>query len=127
MLDDEAREEAFARRLHALLDGQRSEQHRFEAFSSLMEELSVPKWPICTFWRWIVFPREEVFVKPQSVKAAADAWSYDLGYGPGPSWVVYRRIRDFCRHVREELADLEPRDFIDVQTFMWLCTWYRNQ
>ena len=125
--DHGGREETFAKRLHALLYGQRSEQHRFEAFASLMEELSVPKWPICTFWRWIVFPNEEVFVKPASVKAAADAWSYDLGYSPGPSWAVYRRIRDFCHHVREELADLEPRDFIDVQTFMWLCTWYRNR
>lgn len=124
--DHGGREKAFANRLHALLYGQRSEQHRFEAFSSLMEELSVPKWPVCTFWRWIVFPNEEVFVKPESVKAAADAWSYDLGYSPGPSWAVYRRVRDFCRHVREELAELEPRDFIDVQTFMWLCTWYRN-
>lgn len=125
--DHVGREEVFAKRLHELLYGQRSEQLRFEAFSSLMEELSVPKWPICTFWRWIVFPNQEVFVKPESVKSAADAWSYDLGYSPGPSWAVYLRIRDFCHHVREELVDLEPRDFIDVQTFMWLCTWYRNQ
>ncbi|MYA09275.1 MAG: hypothetical protein F4060_05985 [Holophagales bacterium] len=127
VLDDPGCEEAFAKRLHALLYGQRSEQHRFEAFSALMEELSVPKWPICTFWRWIVFPRQEVFVKPESVKSAADAWSYDVGYSPHPSWAGYRRIREFCQHVREELADLEPRDFIDVQTFMWLCTWYRNE
>ena len=127
VLNDAGREQAFAKRLYALLYGQRSEQHGFEAFSALMEELSVPKWPICTFWRWIVFPKQEVFVKPESVKSAADAWSYDVGYSPRPSWAVYRRIRGFCRHVREELADLEPHDFIDVQTFMWLCTWYRRE
>ena len=36
------------------------------------------------------------------------------------TWDGYRRIRHFCQRVRDELAEVKPRDFIDVQFFMWV-------
>ena len=44
----------------------------------------------------------------------------DVSYSPQVTWGGYRRIRDFCQRVRDELAELEPRDFIDVQFFMFV-------
>ncbi len=123
VLGSSEKEHAFAVRLRELLYGADAERIRFERFVSLLDNLGVARWPASTYFPWILFPDREVLVKPNSVKAAAGAWWYDVGYSPHVTWDGYRRIRDFCRFVRDELADLEPRDFIDVQTFMWVATW----
>ena len=123
VLGDHARERAFATRLRTLLYGSRREDARFDQFVSWLDNLGAAKWPPSTYFRWILFPDREVLVQPNSVKAAADAWRYDVGYSPQVTWDGYRRIRDFCQFVHDELAEVKPRDFIDVQFFMWVVSW----
>lgn len=123
VLGDRPLERAFAQRLRTLLYGVRDEEARFDQFVSWLDNLGAAKWPPSTYFRWIRFPYQEVLVQPNSVKAAADAWRHDVGYSPQVTWDCYRRIRDFCRCVRDELQELEPRDFIDVQFFMWVVSW----
>ena len=120
VLGNGALEKAFAARLRTLLYGVRNEDVRFEQFVSWLDSLGAAKWPLSTYFRWLLFPDQEVLVQPGGVKASADAWRYDVGYSPQVTWDGYRRIRDFCRRVRHELAELEPEDFIDVQFFMFV-------
>lgn len=128
VLGDDARERAFATRLRTLLYGPRSAETAFEQFVSWLDSLGAAKWPLSTYFRWIMFPELEVLVQPNSVKAAAAAWRYDVGYRSEVTWDGYRQIRDFFQVVRDELAEVElaevePRDFIDVQFFMWVVSW----
>lgn len=37
-----------------------------------------------------------------------------------PAWETYASLLDFAGTVRRDLADLTPRDLIDVQSFIWV-------
>ena len=128
VLGNDARERAFASRLRTLLYGSRSEETAFEQFVSWLDSLGAAKWPLSTYFRWIVFPDREVLVQINSVKSAAAAWRYDAGCRSEVTWDGYRRIREFFQVVRDELAEagleeVKPRDFIDVQYFMRVMSW----
>ncbi len=128
VLGDDARERAFASGLRTLLYGSRSEETAFEQFVSWLDSLGTARWPLSTYFRWIVFPDREVLVQPDSVTRAAAAWRYDVGYRSEVAWDGYRRIREFFQVVRDELAEaglaeVKPRDFIDVQYFMRVVSW----
>ena len=126
VLGDGALERAFAQRLRTLLYAVRDEDARFEQFVSWLDNLGAAKWPSSTYFRWIRFPNQEVLVQPSGVTAAANAWRHDVGYSSQVTWDGYRRIRDFCERVRDELAELKPRDFIDVQFFMRVVSWQND-
>ncbi|HEV7864670.1 MAG TPA: hypothetical protein VGR20_18340, partial [Acidimicrobiia bacterium] len=59
-------------------------------------------------------------LKPRVTQAAAEAYGFDFRYRPGPQWETYRSLLDFAETVRADLADLEPRDMIDLQSFIWV-------
>ena len=60
VLGDDAREKAFATRLRTLLYGSRSEDAGFEQFVSWLDNLGAAKWPLSTYFPWILFPDREV-------------------------------------------------------------------
>lgn len=37
-----------------------------------------------------------------------------------PRWATYAGVLDLARTVRADLADLRPRDQIDIQSFLWV-------
>ena len=47
-------------------------------------------------------------------------YGYDLEYAPRPSSEGYASLLGFAEAVRRDLADLEPRDMIDIQSFIWV-------
>ena len=53
-------------------------------------------------------------------RRAAEQYGFDLRYSSTPSWDTYTSILELCRTVRTDLADLRPRDQIDVQSFLWV-------
>ena len=61
-----------------------------------------------------------LFVKPLTTKRAAAAYGYELAYRSKPGWETYRSVLDFARTVRDDVADLGPRDLIDIQSFIWV-------
>jgi hypothetical protein len=44
---------------------------------------------------------------------------FELNYRPEPNWLTYRCLLEFAQNLRNKLADLEPKDMIDVQSFLW--------
>jgi hypothetical protein len=54
------------------------------------------------------------------MRRAAAAYGFDLAYSPRPTWEAYSSFRTLCRTVRSDLADLHPRDQIDIQSFLWV-------
>ena len=51
---------------------------------------------------------------------AAEAYGYPFDYAPRPSFATYASLLAFGRTVRRDLADLAPRDQIDIQSFLWV-------
>jgi hypothetical protein len=116
---------AFAEGLYAWLHGPGSEGDRFDAWVATVDALPrrqtrVLTWPIVTVFGWIADPNRHLFVKPTVTRIAAERYGFDLPYQSRPSWSTYRAVLDFAAMVRRDVADLRPRDLIDIQSFMWV-------
>jgi hypothetical protein len=115
----------FAAGLYDWLYGPGGEAARFERWSAAVRMLPrrqtrVATWPVVTVFGSIAKPRTHLFVKPRTIRRAAQAYGYNLTYSPGPGWPTYAGVLDLARTVRHDLADLGPRDQVDIQSFLWV-------
>jgi hypothetical protein len=116
---------AFAEGLYAWLHGPGSEADRFEAWIEVVARLPrrqtrVATWPVLTVFGFIARPRVHVFFKPVAMRQAAARYGIELEYSSRPTWTTYASLLELARTVRHDLADLRPRDQIDVQSFLWV-------
>ncbi|MDQ6799776.1 MAG: DUF3553 domain-containing protein [Acidobacteriota bacterium] len=109
----------FSRALADLLYGSSSSQDRFERFWKMLQGIGAPKWTIATYFRFLAEPETEMFLKPEATKAAAASCGFELNYRPDLNWQTYERLLAFSALLKEAIADLRPRDMIDVQGFIW--------
>lgn len=117
--------ERFAAGLYDWLYGPGGEAARFERWSAVVRSLPrrqtrVATWPLVTVFGSIARPKVHLFVKPLTIKRAAEAYAFDLPYRSTPGWATYSGVLDLARTVRADLADLHPRDQIDIQSFLWV-------
>jgi hypothetical protein len=115
----------FAEGLYDWLYGPGGEATRFERWAAVVRSLPrrqtrVATWPVVTVFGAIARPKVHLFVKPLTTKRAADAYAFDLTYRPTPGWATYASVLQLARTVRADLADLRPRDQIDIQSFLWV-------
>jgi hypothetical protein len=115
----------FAEGLFDWLHGPGSEEKRFEQWCETVEALPrrqtrVRTWPVVTVFGFLARPRVHFFLKPTVTRAALDACGLELTYRSRPSWETYGELLDAVKSVRRELADLKPRDMIDLQSFLWV-------
>lgn len=115
----------FAEGLYELLHGRAGMQGRFERWMAAIERLPrrqtrVLTWPLATVFGFIAQPDTHMFMKPNTIRAAARAYGYALPYQSRPSWETYRSLLAFSELVKQDLVDLRPRDMIDVQSFLWV-------
>ena len=121
----EAGARAFAEGLYDFLHGSGSMEARFEAWRDAVAGLPrrqtrVLTWPLVTVFGFIARPRAHVFLKPNVTRRAAREYAWDLPYRSRPDWDTYASLLDLARAVKRDLADLKPRDMIDVQSFLWV-------
>jgi hypothetical protein len=115
----------FAEGLFAFLHGIGELQPRFEAWVSAVAELPrkqtrVLTWPLVTVFGFIAQPGQHIFMKPNTLRAAARAYGFDLEYQSRPNWNTYSRLLELGARISSEQRDLRPRDMIDVQSFLWV-------
>jgi hypothetical protein len=111
--------EEYAKGLNELLYGDGEFRPRFEQFVSVLGRQGGAKWPIATYFPFIAYPGEHMFLKPEATKAVALSCGVELGYRPTPNWKTYEALQRLVALLQEKLADLHPRDLIDVQSFIW--------
>lgn len=128
-LRDAIRSEAGARQfvlgLRDFLYGDAPRKERFLAFGRVLDGLPrrqtrVHTWPLHTVFGFIAKPRQEMFVKPLTVRRAAEAYGFDLDYASRPGWTTYASVLRFAEQIRRDVEDLGPRDMIDLQSFIWV-------
>ena len=116
---------AFAEGLYEFLHGRAAMPRRFEDWCSVIA--SLPKkqsrvftHPVVTVFGFIAQPETHIFFKPTVTRTAAARYGFDLHYASRPSWETYRSLLEFGAVLAHDLADLKPRDMIDIQSFIWV-------
>jgi len=61
-----------------------------------------------------------MYVKPTVMRTAAERYGFDLHYASKPSWETYASVLELARIVRRDVADMHPKDMIDIQSFLWV-------
>lgn len=82
--------------------------------------MNTAKWPIATLLPFLARPDVYMFLKPDVTKACSARLRFDLGYRPEPNWNTYARLMAMSQLLMERLAPLGARDWIDVQSFIWV-------
>lgn len=122
-LSDEANQTRFAKKLYALLYQDADLRVRFNQFATCLHRIEAAKWTIQTFFLFMVYPDQYLFMKPTTTRNAAAAFSFDLKYKKELNWRSYRNLLAFGKYVADELekagGNLQPQDMVDVQSFMW--------
>jgi hypothetical protein len=117
--------QAFAEGLHALLYGPGNLQAKFSRWCEVVAGLPrkqsrVLTWPVATVFGFIAQPDTHIFLKPTVTRLAAREYGFDFSYRSGPSWETYSSLLAFAGEIGHDLRDLRPRDFIDIQSFIWV-------
>jgi hypothetical protein len=107
----------FAELLRELLYGDFDQS--LENLAHLLKPHDAAKWPILTFWPFFRFPDRHMFLKPTIAQDCAERMGFDLHYETLPNRRTYRSLLEFTQFLREGIAELEPKDNIDLQTFTY--------
>lgn len=116
---------AFAQGLYDLIYGTGSLEKRFNKWIAVVADLPrkqtrVLTWPLVTVFAFIANPTEHIFLKPRITKIAAEKYGFDFKYTSKPNWDTYRNYLGFAEQVGVDVADLHPKDMIDIQSFLWV-------
>ena len=116
---------AFCDGLYAFLYGAGEPQRKFEKWCESVAALPrrqtrVLTWPLVTVFGFIAQPDRHIFLKPNVTRIAAREYGFEFRYMSRPSWDTYQSLLDFTAVVRRDVADLKPRDMIDIQSFIWV-------
>jgi len=115
----EIAQKEFSIALYGLLFGEEEPKKRFEAFANILEDIDAAKWTTASYFLFILHPDKYMFVKPTITQFASELCGFEINYKPQLNWLTYKSVLDFSNYLFSELAELKPRDMIDVQSFMW--------
>ena len=116
---------AFAEGLFDLLYADAPLDARFQRWVEVVAGLPrrqtrVLTWPVVTVFGMIARPDEQIFLKPNVTRRAAQEYAFDFRYASRPNWDTYASLLAFADTVRRDLRDLRPLDLIDIQSFLWV-------
>lgn len=115
----------FAEGLYNYVYGEESLEKRFNAFVKVVSELPrkqtrVLTWPLVTVFGFLGNPKEHIFLKPRVTKIAAEKYAFNFEYNSTPNWKTYKSLFDFAEQIKTDTASYKPKDFIDLQSFIWV-------
>jgi hypothetical protein len=115
----------FAEGLFQYLYGKGELKERFENFTAVIAALPrkqtrVLTWPLTTVFGFLGNPQEHIFLKPRVTQLAAKEYGFDFQYKSKPNWNTYQSMLAFAAQVKNDNADLNPQDYIDLQSFIWV-------
>lgn len=84
----------------------------------------VATWPILTLLPYLAHPDRFMFLKPEPTQSCAERLRFYLQYNAALNWITYSLLLDLSDDLLKRLKHLGPRDYIDVQSFMWVIAKY---
>lgn len=99
------------------------------AMAAILKRHDNAKWTVVTYLPFLWKPEEHVFLKPTMITAFAERVGHAFAhvYKPELDIAVYESLIDMARTAKEKIADMGPRDMIDVQSFMWTAVEYTEE
>ena len=94
-----------------------------------VENLPQPKgrvatWPVATLMPFLAQPDKHMFLKPEVTQEAENRLGFHLSYKPQPNWLTYKKLLELADLLMVDLRPLGARDFIDVQSFIYIASTY---
>jgi hypothetical protein len=82
----------------------------------------IAKWTAATYLPFLWRPETQMFLKPEVTKSFAERVGHRFAndYSPRLDPSVYRSLLDLAAATEREIAELAPRDRIDLQSFIWV-------
>lgn len=118
-LKEEGNPQLFAEKLYALLYGKDEVKHRFNSFTSCLKKLGAAKWPVASYFQFVRYPKRSMFIKPMVTQNAANILGFEIYYQSELNWKTYDSVQKLAEYLNTQLGDMQPRDMIDIYTFMW--------
>jgi hypothetical protein len=117
--------EIFARGLFTFLNSGEPSQKTFDQFTRTLtllprKQTRVLTWPLQTVFAFIAQPARHILLKPRVTQIAAEHYAFAFDYKSQVNWRTYQSALNFAAQVRSDITDLNPRDMIDIQSFIWV-------
>ena len=119
--------EEFATALDTLLDAGPADREVLERYLSVVEQLPAEagktdpaKWTVATIFPYLAAPDRFMFLKPMVTQSCAARLTFNLKYSTELTFVTYNQLMKMSTYLLDELRPYGARDFIDVQSFIWL-------
>jgi hypothetical protein len=95
---------------------------------AILRPYDCAKWAVVTYLPFLWRPEAHMFLKPEVTKDFAIRVGHAFAdtYETSLNLAVYRSLLDLVDRTAAELADLGPRDRIDIQSFIWIVGKYRE-
>lgn len=112
----------FAHSLRNVLYSDSPKDARFEQYFAVLAKIGCPKWTVATYFQFLESAGTDMFMKPMVSQAMASAVGISLLYRPDPNWETCVRLNEISAEVESRLkaVNLVPRDWIDLQSFMYV-------
>jgi hypothetical protein len=80
------------------------------------------KWTIVSYLPFLWRPEDHMFLKPEATIDFAERTGHSFAtvYAPALDMRVYDSLLDLASTTKRSIADMGPRDNIDVQSFIWV-------
>lgn len=87
------------------------------------------KWTVATYLPFLWRPEVHMYLKPKATKDFAARVGHPLAsvYDAQLNFDVYASLLDLAEKTANRLSDLEPRDRIDIQSFIWVVGEYSEE
>ena len=99
-----------------------------KAMENLLAKYEMAKWTVVTYLPFLWQPELHMFLKPVVTQDFADrvGHSFVQDYSAQLDGDVYGSLIDLMSTTKRELATLQPRDNIDLQSFVWVVGQYEE-
>ena len=94
------------------------DEKSFYNYKEFFNEISCNKWTLITYFLNMINPKKYAFLKPKMSKKAAEVFGFNLNYNMVPNWETYNSLLLNSNKLMEDLKELKPRDYIDIENFM---------
>jgi hypothetical protein len=90
--------------------------------AEILHKYDNAKWPVATYLPFLWQPDRHMFLKPTVTKDFATRVGHRFAsdYDSTLTINVYQSLLNLVNQTEHELADLKPRDRIDIQSFIWV-------
>jgi hypothetical protein len=98
------------------------------AVNRRFKDAGVNTWVCLTYFPFLWLPEQHMFLKPEFTQTFAQriGHRFEHDYQTRPNLETYLSLIQMTETVRASVIDLQPRDNIDIHSFMWATIEYRD-